>query len=298
MRLVNASGCLDALTAPEAARSLDAYVSKTVTPLPRDGNEAPRIAETQAGLLNSIGLPNPGVDVFARDVLPRLAELGVPVWVSAGGFCASDFATVCEILEAADEVAAIELNLSCPNVDGAPESAAEVVRAARAATCKPLLAKLSAAPDVAATAVAVQDAGADALSLVNTIRGLALDARTLRPRLAHGTGGLSGPALRPVALAAVYECRRATSLPIVGIGGVWSGSHVVDLLAAGAETVALGTVLFDDPGAPARVRAELRSELRTLGVASPDDIIGAAHPSDALAPSRLNRRSRVLEVVA
>ena len=276
--LLNASGCLDPLTAPEVARSLDAFVTKTVTPLPRGGNAPVRIAETDVGMLNSIGLANPGVDAFVCETLPRLAELAVPLWVSVGGFCAGDFARVCARLDSEAHVAALELNVSCPNVEEAPETSTEIVRACRSATAKPLYAKLSpASSDLAELARALEAAGADGLSLVNTIRGLALDERTLRPRLARGVGGLSGPALRPIALAAVFTCRRATSLPIVGMGGVRSGRDALELLAAGASAVALGTVLFADPGAPARIRAELELEIAALGVESPSAAVGIAH---------------------
>jgi dihydroorotate dehydrogenase (NAD+) catalytic subunit len=275
--ILNASGCLDGLTAPDVARSLDAFVTKTVTPLPRSGNAPVRIAETDVGMLNSIGLANPGRDEFLRETLPRLADLGVPIWVSVGGFAAVDYAETCAALEDSD-VTVVELNVSCPNVEAAAESAAEIVAAARAATSKPLYAKLSpAVPDVAAVACAARDAGADGLSLVNTIRGLALDSRTLRPVLGTASGGLSGPALKPIALAAVYHCYRATRLPIVGMGGVASGRDALELLAAGAAHVALGTVLFADPGAPGRIRAELDAELSLAGLASADDAVGSAH---------------------
>jgi dihydroorotate dehydrogenase (NAD+) catalytic subunit len=283
--ILNASGCLDALTAPDVARELDAFVTKTVTPLPRPGNEPVRIAETDVGMLNSIGLANPGIERFRSDVLPALAALGVPIWVSVGGFSADDYASSCATLDSCDAVATVELNLSCPNVDEAPENAAEIVRAARRATRKPLYAKLSAAADVADVARAVEAAGADGLSLVNTVRGLALDERTLRPRLARGTGGLSGPALKPIALAAVFACRQATDLPIVGMGGVQRGGDALELLAVGAEAVALGTVLFADPGAPDRVRAELAAELSARGLIDPEEAVGLAH-SAALATVR------------
>jgi dihydroorotate dehydrogenase (NAD+) catalytic subunit len=272
--LLNASGCLDALTAPDVARSLDAFVTKTVTPLPREGNEPVRIAETDHGLLNSIGLQNPGIDVFLAQTLPRLRQLEVPLWVSVGGFSAQDYAETCGSLANVT----IELNLSCPNVDEAPESATEIVSACRAATDLPLYAKLSPAlPDVAEVARAAEAAGADGLSLVNTIRGLALDERTLRPLLARGTGGYSGPALKPIALAAVYACHRATDLPIVGMGGVWNGRDVLELIAAGASAVALGTVLFTDPGAPSRVREELHAAAAPLGLDDPWEAVGIAH---------------------
>jgi len=263
--ILNASGCLDALTAPDVARSLDAFVTKTVTPLPREGNPPPRIAETAHGMLNSIGLQNPGIDAFVSAHLPRLEELGVPIWVSVGGFSADDYALLCGALDECDAVATIELNLSCPNVEEAPETTAQLVAAARAETTKPLFAKLSPATwDIRESARAVTDAGADGLSLVNTIRGLALDGRTRQPRLARGVGGYSGPALRPIALACVFACAEAVDVPVVAMGGVVSGEDVLDLLAAGATAVALGTILFSDPWAPTRVRAEL--EAARLGV--------------------------------
>ncbi|HEX5173771.1 MAG TPA: dihydroorotate dehydrogenase catalytic subunit [Gaiellaceae bacterium] len=268
MRILNASGCLDALAAPEVARRLDAFVTKTVTPLPREGNAPRRIAETAHGMLNAIGLANPGRDRFLADHLPRLRELGVPLWVSVGGFCAEDYAETCSGLA---DIEAIELNLSCPNVDEAADSAAEIVAACRRSTDLPLYAKLSAAhPDVAEVARAVAAAGADGLSLINTLRAVALDA-DLRPALARGSGGLSGPALKPIALHAVSTCYEGTGLPIVGMGGVESGRDALEFAACGARAVALGTVLFADPGAPARVRAELAVACAEAGVVSPDD---------------------------
>lgn len=253
--LLNASGCLDALAAPDVARSFDAFVTKTVTPEPREGNDPPRIAETAHGMLNSIGLQNPGRERFLAETLPALRKLGIPLWVSVGGFSARDYAETCAAL---DDVT-IELNLSCPNVDEAPESAAEIVSACREATHLQLYAKLSPQlPDIAAAALAVEAAGADGLSLVNTLRGIAFDEKTLEPRLARAVGGYSGPALKPVALAAVYACRRATSLPIVGMGGVWNSTDAREFIAAGASAVALGTVLFSDPAAASRIRPELQ----------------------------------------
>jgi dihydroorotate dehydrogenase (NAD+) catalytic subunit len=268
MMLLNASGCLDALAAPDVARRLDGFVTKTITPLPREGNAPIRIAETAHGMLNAIGLANPGRARFLDDTLPRLRELELPLWVSVGGFCAQDYADTCA---AVDGVEAIELNLSCPNVDEAADSAAEIVAACRAVTPLPLYAKLSAAhPDVGVVAAAVAAAGADGLSLINTIRGMALDAHTLRPVLSRGTGGLSGPGLKPVALAAVHAGYAATHLPIVGMGGVATGRDALELIACGARHVALGTILFSDPDAPSRIREE-------LAVAHPDDAYALAH---------------------
>lgn len=289
MRILNASGCLDALTAPDAARLLDAFVTKTVTPLPRGGNAPVRIAEVEHGMLNSIGLANPGIDAFLAYVLPELAELGVPVWVSVGGFSAAEYADLCDRLDDRPEVEAIELNVSCPNVDDVPGSVAETVGAARLATRKQLYTKLSpASADVAEVARAAEAAGSDGISLVNTILGLALDEHTLRPKLSRRVGGLSGPALKPIALAAVFACADATALPIVGMGGIASGRDALEFAAAGASAVALGTILFSEPQAPSRIRAELKHETRTRGLASPDDAIGLAHAVSAVGePARL-----------
>src|SRR3954453_18450720 len=285
MRILNASGCLDALTARDVARSFDAFVSKTVTPLPREGNAPVRIAETDVGMLNSIGLANPGRDAFLAETLPRLRGLGVPVWVSVGGFAAHEYAETCAQL--ADVT--IELNLSCPNVDEAADSAAAIVAACREVTSLPLYAKLSPANwDISEVARAVQAAGADGLSLVNTMRGTAL-GESLEPRLGTWSGGLSGPALKPVALAAVYACWRATRMPIVGMGGVMTGRDALELAAVGAEDVALGTVLFRDPEAPERVRAELAAEVAALGVADVDDVRGVAHEGGVSARLTLTR---------
>ena len=268
MLLLNASGCLDALTAPDVAQQLDGFVTKTITPLPREGNAPPRIAETAHGMLNAIGLANPGRERFLADHLPRLRVLDRPLWVSVGGFCADDYAETCAAL---DDVHAIELNLSCPNVDEAADSAAEIVAACRAATSLPLYAKLSAAqPDVASVARAVADAGADGLSLINTLRGMQLDPRTHAPVLARGSGGLSGPSLKPVALHAVHACYAATHLPIVGMGGVANAQDVVDMVACGARHVAIGTALFADPELPRRIRDE-------LAVVHLDDVFACAH---------------------
>jgi dihydroorotate dehydrogenase (NAD+) catalytic subunit len=276
--LLNASGCLDALTAPAVARMLDAFVTKTVTPEPRDGNAPVRIAETDVGMLNSIGLANPGIDRFLVETLPRLRYLEVPVWVSVGGFAADEYAELCSRLDDHVEVDAIELNVSCPNVESPAQSTAQIVAASRLATRKPIWAKLSAAVgDVVEVARAAQEAGADGLSLINTVRGLTLDTRTLTPSLSSAVGGLSGPALKPVALAAVYACYRATRLPIVGMGGVRTGRDALELFAAGAQHVALGTVLFADPDAPARVRTELEHEAHVCGFGSAEDAYGVAH---------------------
>jgi dihydroorotate dehydrogenase (NAD+) catalytic subunit len=276
VQLLNASGCLDALTAPATVAMLDAFVTKTVTPEPRAGNAPVRIVETDFGMLNAIGLANPGRERFIAEVLPKLREFGKPIWVSVGGFAAHEYAETCANLDGCDGVAAVELNLSCPNVDEAPESAAEIVTACREVSAGPLYAKLSPHSwDIGESVRAVEAAGADGISLVNTLRGVALDAR-LRPALARTAGGYSGPALKPVALAAVHAARSATDLPIVGMGGMQSGRDVLDLVACGATHVALGTILFADPDAPDRVRSELDIELVRTGFASLDEAFCAA----------------------
>jgi dihydroorotate dehydrogenase (NAD+) catalytic subunit len=209
------------------------------------------------------------------------STIDIPIWVSVGGFCVRDYVETCERL-GGDAVAAIELNLSCPNVDEAPESAAEIVAACREVTEQPLYAKLSPHSwDVAETVRAVEAAGADGISLVNTLRGVALDA-LLAPKLARGIGGYSGPALKPVALAAVMAARRATQLPIVGMGGVQTGRDALELIACGATHVALGTVLFADPDAPERVRTELIDECERIGFEQPGDAFGIALDSVAM----------------
>src|SRR3954453_18320696 len=290
--LLNASGCLDAVVAPDVARALDVFVTKTVTPLPRDGNTPVRIAETDVGMLNSIGLANPGIDRFLNGTLPKLETLGVPLWVSVGGFETHDYAEICSRLDDYPSIGTLELNVSCPNVEAPAESAAQIVAAARLATRKPLWAKLSpAVPDVGEVAKAAQAAGADGLSLVNTIRGLKLDARTLRPVLGPGHGGLSGPALKPIALAAVAAFYRPTQMPIVGMGGIQSGLDALEFMAAGARHVALGTVLFADPAAPARVRAELHAAAAERGWETYEDAYAVAHGELLSAGTTLDVRS-------
>jgi dihydroorotate dehydrogenase (NAD+) catalytic subunit len=282
--ILNASGCLDALIAPKVARGLDVYVAKTITPEPRPGNPQPRLAESDFGLLNSIGLQNPGLDVFYSEVLPRLEELEIPFWISVGGSNAADYAQICERIGERESVDALELNLSCPNVDPAAMGAAEIVAACRAVSGKPLYAKLSPQlPDIAEVATSVIAAGASGLSLVNSLRGLVLDEWTLEPRLGRAVGGYSGSALRPVALAAVFLCYKATkgTVPIVGMGGVQNGKQALDLIAAGASAVALGSVLFADLEAPERVRTELGEEARARGFERPSEARGAAHQPSA-----------------
>jgi dihydroorotate dehydrogenase (NAD+) catalytic subunit len=271
--VMNASGTLDPLAARAAGLALDSelalVVTKTVTPLPREGNEAPRVCEVAGGMLNSIGLPNPGLEAFAETVLPALRALGRPLVVSIGGFEHADYESACRRLEALPGIAALELNVSCPNVKSGCISigsdAAEteaVVRACRAATALPLWVKLSPnVADLAAIARAAERGGADALVLTNTLRGLAIDQRSLKPLLGGVTGGLSGPALKPVALAAVHTCRAACDLALVGVGGIASGGDAFEFLVAGASAVQVGSAAFREPLLARRVRDELATLL-------------------------------------
>ena len=280
--LVNGSGTLDALES--GTLGLAAHVTKTVTLHPREGNPPVRIVETPAGMVNSIGLANPGLDRFAGEQLDRLAELGVPLVVSVGGWSREEYAVAVSRLAAHPAVSAIELNVSCPNVDSGCISigtdAAEtrmLLERCRAETSLPLLAKLSpSVADVGEIALAAAEGGADGLVVINTVRGMAIDRVTLRPMLGGGGGGLSGPAVKPVGLHAVYTCAQATDLPIVGMGGVSSAEDVVEFLAAGAGLVGIGTALFRDPTLPTRILDDLRGQLAARGAAAPGDLVGAA----------------------
>jgi dihydroorotate dehydrogenase (NAD+) catalytic subunit len=275
--LMNASGTLDPLAARAAGLAIDRelalVVTKTVTPQAREGNDAPRVCEVTGGMLNSIGLPNPGLEAFAATTLPALRALGRPLVVSIGGFAHGDYELSCGRLDGEPGIAALELNVSCPNVKSGcisigsdAEETEAVVRLCRAATQLPLWVKLSPnVADLAAIARAAERGGADALVLTNTLRALAIDRATLRPLLGGITGGLSGPALKPVALAAVHTCREACALPLVGVGGIASGWDALEFLAAGAAAVQVGSAAFREPLLPRRVRDELATLLAQRG---------------------------------
>ncbi|HEX8052594.1 MAG TPA: dihydroorotate dehydrogenase, partial [Thermoleophilaceae bacterium] len=269
--VLNGSGTFDAIAARRAFGDavldefpFDAFVSKTITLAPRQGNAPPRLWESPAGLINSIGLPNKGLAGFLREDLPKLARLPVPLVVSVMGFSRDELAMLVKTVGARDEVAMIELNVSCPNVEtglimGAdPTETAAAVDRLRPLTRKPLIVKLTPnATDPAAVAVAAESAGADALSLINTLKGMAIDRRTRTPWLGAGTGGVSGPAVRPIALAQVAQVAAAVSIPIVGMGGIASGRDARDFLDAGATAIAVGTESFRDPAAGTRIAREL-----------------------------------------
>jgi dihydroorotate dehydrogenase (NAD+) catalytic subunit len=269
--VLNGSGTFDAIAARRAFGDalLDrfpfhAFVSKTITLAAREGNPPPRLWETPAGLINSIGLPNKGLEGFLALDLPELADLPVPLIVSVMGFTRDELATLVQSAGERDEIALIELNVSCPNVEtglvmGAdPAETARAVERVRPLTDRPLIVKLTPnANDPAAVARAAEQAGADAVSLVNTLKGMALDPRTARPWLGGTTGGLSGPAVRAVALEQVHAVATAVEIPVIGMGGVASGRHAADFLSAGATCVAVGTENFRDPAAGLRIAAEL-----------------------------------------
>ena len=278
--VLNGSGTWDAIAAlrtfGEPVRErfpFAAFVSKTITLAPRGGNPPPRLWESPAGLINSIGLPNKGLNGFLERDLPELATLPAPLIVSVAGFSHDEFAALVEALAERPEVAALELNVSCPNVKsgcviGSERGEMEALMArVRPCTAKPLIVKLTPnVSDVVPVALAAEHGGADALSLINTLRATAIDPHTGAPWLGAGQGGLSGPAVRPVALALTAQVAARTRIPIVGMGGIQSGRDALDFLHAGASAVAVGTESFRDPVAGTRVRDELAGELHALGV--------------------------------
>jgi dihydroorotate dehydrogenase (NAD+) catalytic subunit len=269
--IINGSGTFDAIAAQRAFGDelianfpFSAFVSKTVTLAPRQGNPPPRLWEIAGGLINSIGLPNKGLDGYLAEDLPQLATLPVPLIVNVMGFSREEVGELVSAFSGRDEVAALELNVSCPNVEtgmvmGAdPWETTRLIEHVRPLTDKPLIVKLTPnASDVPAVARAAEQAGASALSLINTIRGMALDPRSGEPWLGGITGGVSGPAVRAIALAQVRSVRDAVEIPVVGMGGVQRGQDARDLMRAGADLVAVGTESFRDPTAGSRIASEL-----------------------------------------
>jgi dihydroorotate dehydrogenase (NAD+) catalytic subunit len=269
--VINASGTFDAIAARRVYGDalleefpFAAFVSKTITLEPRAGNEPQRIWETPAGMINSIGLPNKGLDGFLANDLPELGELPVPLIVSVMATGHEDFKKMVAALDERDEVAAIELNVSCPNVHSGlivgeqPEETVALLEALRPLTSKPLIVKLTPnVADPAAVAVGAEEGGADAVSLINTMKASAIDPATGEPGIGVGQGGLSGPAIRPIAVAQVRAVAAAVSLPVIGMGGVSCGDDALEMLAAGATLVAVGTESFRDPRAGLRIAAEL-----------------------------------------
>jgi dihydroorotate dehydrogenase (NAD+) catalytic subunit len=276
--VLNGSGTFDAIAARRAFGDallerfpFDAFVSKTITLEPRQGNPPPRLWETPGGMINSIGLPNKGLDGFLASDLPELARLPVPLVVSVMGFGRDELARLVAAVGEREEVSMLELNVSCPNVEtglimGAdPAETALALERVRPETAKPLIVKLTPnATDPGAVAAAAEEAGADAVSLVNTLKGMALHPQTGEPWLGGRTGGLSGPAIRAIALEQVAAVASRVQIPVIGMGGIASGRQAADFMAAGASAVAVGTESFRDPGAGRRISAEL-AELSLSG---------------------------------
>lgn len=261
---------------------LGAVVVKTITLLPRVGNPAPRIAETPSGMLNSIGLQNVGIEVFLRAKLSVLRRLKVPVLVNIAGKSVEEYAELAKRLEGVPGVSALELNISCPNVAGGldygtdPSLTREVVRAVKQVTSVPVIPKLSPnVTDITVIARAAADGGADALSLINTLLGVAIDPHSRRPKIHTVTGGLSGPAIKPIALRMVWQVARAVPLPLIGIGGIQTGEDAVEFLLAGATAVQVGTATFVDPRAPLKVRDGIAAYCARHGVRDVRDLVGA-----------------------
>ena len=265
---------------------LGAIVNKGTTRDARPGNPQYRIAETPSGILNSIGLENPGAAAVSRMYGPKWAALGCPVLVNVAGYSVEDYVAVVREMEGTPGVAGYELNVSCPNVEGGtlfgcdPYLAAEVVRAVKAETALPVIVKLTPnAPDVVSVALACEEAGADGLTAINTILGMRIDTQKRRPILGMGSGGLSGPAIRPVAVHITYQVARAVSIPIIGAGGITSAEDALEFLTAGATAVQVGTATFADPLAPVTVLEGLAAYVREHRLGSIREVIGAALPA-------------------
>ena len=288
---LTASGC--AAAGRELAQfgdvaALGGVVTKSIMLNARSGRPTPRMAETPSGMLNSIGLQGPGIEAFIEKDLAWLTEHNVTTIVSIAGGTVDEFGELATRLSDVPGIAALEVNISCPNVESRgqvfacdPNSASAVIEAVRAewTSPAPILAKLSPdVTDIVTIARSVVDAGADGVSMINTLLGMVIDVDNMRPLLGGRTGGLSGPAIRPVAVRAVYQVHAALpDLPILGMGGIRSGHDALEFIAAGASAVSIGTVVFGDPGAPWRVAAELGQELEARGYGSLREVVGAAH---------------------
>ena len=252
----------------------------------RTGNPQPRIAETNAGMLNAVGLQNPGVDAVIREELPKLAKVFYkPVIANVSGFSAAEYAEVCRRLDAAPQIGWLEVNISCPNIHGGgmsfgtdPKAAAEVTRAVKGVTAKPVIVKLSPnVTDIAEIARACEDAGADALSLINTVMAMRIDLKTRRPVLANTTGGLSGPAVFPLALRMVWQAYEAVSIPIIGLGGIRSAEDVIEMMLAGATAVQIGAANLVNPYACRDIIDALPETMERYGIKTLSKLTGGAH---------------------
>lgn len=265
---------------------LGTFSTKGTTKEPRFGNPTPRIAECEAGMLNSVGLQNPGVDKVISEELPKLSKcFHKKVMANVSGFSVEDYAYSCEKLDKEPQVGWLEVNISCPNVHNggmsfgtSPQSAAEVVRAVKQVTKKPVFMKLTPnVTDIVSIAKACEDAGADGISLINTLLGMRIDLKTRKPVLANKMGGFSGPAVFPVALRMVYQVYEAVQIPIIGMGGVMSAGQVIEMMLAGATAVQVGAANLVEPLACKQIIEALPGEMERLGIENLSDIIGGAH---------------------
>ncbi len=265
---------------------LGAFVSKGITPEPRSGNPMPRITETPSGMLNAIGLQNPGIRGFIRKYPKIWESWQVPAIVNISAESVEDFAMMARALDDVPGVAALEVNISCPNINAGgfcfgwdPGMSAEVTRAVREATTLPIIVKLSpGAVDIIEIAQAVEEAGADAVSLINTLVGMSIDTRARRPILANYTGGLSGPAVKPVAVRMVYQAAQAVSIPVVGLGGISNVNDALEFFMAGASAIQVGTAVFSEPGVLVRLLDDLAGWMVRQGVRTLSEIVGVANP--------------------
>lgn len=261
---------------------LGAIITKTVTLRPREGNPPPRLCETPSGMLNSIGLQNEGIDALIKEQIPFLSKFNVPVIVNIAGDSVPEFVELAKILDKVQTVKGIELNISCPNVKQGgmffgsdPRLTAEVVRSVKKATALPVIAKLTPnVTDIALIAKAAEDAGADAVSLINTIVGLAIDIENRKSKIGAGTGGLSGPAIKPIAVRMVWEVAKAVKIPVIGIGGIMTAEDAVEFFLAGASAVQVGTANFVDPEASINIIEGIKTYLESHNLTSLKDIIG------------------------
>jgi dihydroorotate dehydrogenase (NAD+) catalytic subunit len=286
--IIAASGCFgygEEYAGVIDVQRLGAFVSKGITPERRKGNPMPRIIESPAGMLNAIGLQNPGIHGFVKKYPPLWQAWTVPAIVNISAEAVEDYAMMAAMLDEQPGIVAIEINVSCPNIARGgycfgwdPEMSAEVTRAVRAVTTLPIIVKLSpGAADIVSVAAAVEDAGADAISLINTLVGMAIDVRGRKPLLANHTGGLSGPAIKPIAVRMVYQAAAAVRIPIIGMGGIMNLGDALEFFLAGASAIQIGTAIFMDPGLPIRLVDDLAAWLAEEGFSSVDQIVGIAN---------------------
>ena len=295
--VIAASGCFgygEEYAGVIDVQRLGAFVSKGITPERRAGNPMPRIVESPAGMLNAIGLQNPGIRGFVKKYPPMWANWAVPAIVNISAESVGDYAEMAAILDEQSAIAGIEINVSCPNIARGgycfgwdPETSAEVTRAVRSVTTLPLIVKLSpGASDIVAVAEAVEEAGADAISLINTLVGMAIDVRRRKPLLANQTGGVSGPAIKPIAVRMVYQVASAVRVPVIGMGGIMGLNDALEFFLAGATAIQVGTGIFVDPGLPIRLIDDLARWLTDEGFSSIDQIVGIANEGFRIGGSR------------